>query len=156
MKPRSAVAGETIEMGELTLLKRPQSPLRVLQTPELANPRKQYTVGCDVIGRECVVPSSRRPAPSVRETHRERRAAVDRTKIMWPAEWSAQSNLSCAARKIDRGSRKPIESLDACDMYLRALAVRHQYTEKSIREAIDRIAETGAKGANLAGRPRSG
>jgi hypothetical protein len=75
---------------------------------------------------------------------------------MWPAEWSAQSNLSCAARKIDRGSRKPIESLDACDMYLRALAVRHQYTEKSIREAIDRIAETGAKGANLAGRPRSG
>jgi TolB-like protein len=38
--------------------------------------------------------------------------------------------------EIERASRKPTESLDAWDLYLRALALRYQYTEESIREAI--------------------
>jgi tetratricopeptide (TPR) repeat protein len=38
--------------------------------------------------------------------------------------------------EIERVTRKPTESLDAWDLYLRALALRYQYTEKSIREAI--------------------
>ena len=32
--------------------------------------------------------------------------------------------------------RKPTESLDAWDLYLRALALRYQYTEESIRETV--------------------
>jgi TolB-like protein/Tfp pilus assembly protein PilF len=39
--------------------------------------------------------------------------------------------------EIERASRKPTDSLDAWDLYLRALALRYQYTEESIREAID-------------------
>jgi TolB-like protein len=38
--------------------------------------------------------------------------------------------------EIERVSRKPTESLDAWDFYLRALPLRYQYTEESIREAI--------------------
>jgi len=38
--------------------------------------------------------------------------------------------------EIERARRKPTESLDAWDLYLRALALRYQYTEESIREAI--------------------
>ena len=38
--------------------------------------------------------------------------------------------------EIERATRKPTESLDAWDLYLRALALRHQYTEDSIRGAI--------------------
>ena len=38
--------------------------------------------------------------------------------------------------EIERAIRKPIESLDAWDLYLRALALRYQYTEESIREAV--------------------
>ena len=38
--------------------------------------------------------------------------------------------------EFERVSRKPTESLDAWDLYLRALALRYQYTEESIREAI--------------------
>jgi TolB-like protein len=35
--------------------------------------------------------------------------------------------------EIERAARKPTESLDACDLYLRALALRHQYTETHSR-----------------------
>jgi TolB-like protein len=38
--------------------------------------------------------------------------------------------------EIERAIRKPTESLDAWDFYLRALALRNQYTEESIREAV--------------------
>src|SRR5215472_5952545 len=38
--------------------------------------------------------------------------------------------------EIERAGRKPTESLDAWDLYLRALALRYQYTEESIAEAI--------------------
>jgi adenylate cyclase len=38
--------------------------------------------------------------------------------------------------EIERASRKPTASLDAYDLYLRAVALRYQYTEASIREAI--------------------
>jgi adenylate cyclase len=38
--------------------------------------------------------------------------------------------------EIERATRKPTESLDAWDLYLRALALRYQYTEESMREAI--------------------
>jgi len=38
--------------------------------------------------------------------------------------------------EIERAARKPTESLDAYDLYLRALAQFHKYTEESIREAI--------------------
>ncbi len=38
--------------------------------------------------------------------------------------------------EIERAARKPTKSLDAWDLNLRALALRHQYTEASIREAI--------------------
>jgi adenylate cyclase len=38
--------------------------------------------------------------------------------------------------EIERARRKPTESLDAYDLYLRALALEHQYTEEGMREAI--------------------
>ena len=38
--------------------------------------------------------------------------------------------------EIERAARKPTESLDAWDLYLRALAQFHKYTEESVREAI--------------------
>lgn len=38
--------------------------------------------------------------------------------------------------EIERATRKPTESLDAYDLYLRALAQFHNYTEGSICEAI--------------------
>ena len=38
--------------------------------------------------------------------------------------------------EIERAVRKPTESLDAYDLYLRALAQFHKYTKESIREAI--------------------
>ena len=38
--------------------------------------------------------------------------------------------------EIERAIRKPTESLDAYDLYLRALALRYQYTEESIRAAV--------------------
>jgi adenylate cyclase len=38
--------------------------------------------------------------------------------------------------EIERATRKPTESLDAYDLYLRALSQFHKYTEESIREAI--------------------
>ena len=38
--------------------------------------------------------------------------------------------------EIERAARKPIESLDAYDLYLRALALRHRHTDNDIREAI--------------------
>ena len=37
--------------------------------------------------------------------------------------------------EIERASRKPTENLDAYDLYLRALAQFHQYTEEGMREA---------------------
>src|SRR5215471_16037696 len=38
--------------------------------------------------------------------------------------------------EIQRADRKPTESLDAYDLFLRALAQAHQYTDKTIHEAI--------------------
>jgi adenylate cyclase len=38
--------------------------------------------------------------------------------------------------EIERASRKPTESLDAYDLYLRALALRDKHTDESVREAI--------------------
>jgi TolB-like protein/class 3 adenylate cyclase len=38
--------------------------------------------------------------------------------------------------EIGHARRKPTESLDAYDLYLRALALRHEYTERSISEAV--------------------
>jgi TolB-like protein len=38
--------------------------------------------------------------------------------------------------EIERAVRKPTESLDAYDLYLRAVAQFHKYTEQSMREAI--------------------
>jgi adenylate cyclase len=38
--------------------------------------------------------------------------------------------------EIERARRKPTDSLDAWDLYLRALALRYQYTEESSGEAI--------------------
>src|SRR5262249_44199666 len=38
--------------------------------------------------------------------------------------------------EIERASRKPTESLDAYDLYLRALALRDIHTDESVREAI--------------------
>jgi TolB-like protein len=38
--------------------------------------------------------------------------------------------------EIERAIRKPTDSLDAWDLYLRAAAMRYQYTEESIGEAI--------------------
>jgi adenylate cyclase len=38
--------------------------------------------------------------------------------------------------EIERAARKPTDSLDAYDLYLRALAHSHEYTEVGVREAI--------------------
>ena len=38
--------------------------------------------------------------------------------------------------EIERATRKPTESLDAYDLYLRALAEFHKYTEEGMREAV--------------------
>jgi hypothetical protein len=38
--------------------------------------------------------------------------------------------------EIERVSRKPTESLDAYDLYLRALALRDTHTDESMRDAI--------------------
>ncbi len=38
--------------------------------------------------------------------------------------------------EIERATRKPTESLDAYDLYLRALAEFHKYTNEGMREAI--------------------
>jgi len=38
--------------------------------------------------------------------------------------------------EIERAARKPTESLDAYDLYLRALAEFHKYTEESMREVV--------------------
>jgi tetratricopeptide (TPR) repeat protein len=38
--------------------------------------------------------------------------------------------------EIERTARKPTESLDAYDLYLRALAQIHKYTEEGMREAV--------------------
>jgi adenylate cyclase len=38
--------------------------------------------------------------------------------------------------EIERATRKPTESLDAYDLYLRALALRDKHTDDSVREAI--------------------
>ena len=38
--------------------------------------------------------------------------------------------------EIERATRKPTESLDAYDLYLRALAQSHKFTEESLREAV--------------------
>ncbi len=38
--------------------------------------------------------------------------------------------------EIERAARKPTESLDAYDFYLRALAQIHKYTEEGMREAV--------------------
>jgi adenylate cyclase len=38
--------------------------------------------------------------------------------------------------EIERAARKPTESLDAYDLYLRALAQIHKYTEEGMREAV--------------------
>ncbi len=38
--------------------------------------------------------------------------------------------------EIERATRKPTESLDAYDLYLRALAEFHKYNKESVREAI--------------------
>ena len=39
--------------------------------------------------------------------------------------------------EMDRAARKPAESLDVYDLYLRALAHVHKYTEEDMREAIN-------------------
>jgi adenylate cyclase len=41
--------------------------------------------------------------------------------------------------EIERASRKPTESLDAYDFYLRALAELHKYTEEGMRKVIDLV-----------------
>jgi TolB-like protein/Tfp pilus assembly protein PilF len=38
--------------------------------------------------------------------------------------------------EIERATRKPTESLDAYDLYLRAVAQTHKFTEESLREAV--------------------
>jgi adenylate cyclase len=38
--------------------------------------------------------------------------------------------------EIERAARKPTESLDAYDLYLRAVAQTHKFTEESLREAV--------------------
>lgn len=38
--------------------------------------------------------------------------------------------------EIERAKRKPTESLDAYDLYLRALALSQKYTDESVREAL--------------------
>ena len=38
--------------------------------------------------------------------------------------------------EIERTARKPIDSLDAYDLYLRALAQFHRYTDESVRDAV--------------------
>ena len=38
--------------------------------------------------------------------------------------------------EIERATRKPTDSLDAYDLYLRALAQFHRYTEASVRDAV--------------------
>jgi adenylate cyclase len=38
--------------------------------------------------------------------------------------------------EIERATRKPTESLDAYDLYLRALALSQKYTDESVREAL--------------------
>ena len=38
--------------------------------------------------------------------------------------------------EIERASRRPTESLDAYDLYLRALALRDTHTDESVREAV--------------------
>jgi adenylate cyclase len=38
--------------------------------------------------------------------------------------------------EIERATRKPTDSLDAWDLYLRALQLRYQYTEESISAVI--------------------
>jgi adenylate cyclase len=38
--------------------------------------------------------------------------------------------------EMERAARKPTESLDAYDLYLRALALAHQYNEQGLREAV--------------------
>ena len=38
--------------------------------------------------------------------------------------------------EIERATRKPTESLDAYDLYLRALALSQEYTDESVREAL--------------------
>src|ERR1019366_2108208 len=41
--------------------------------------------------------------------------------------------------EIDRARRKPAGSLDAYDLYLRALALSHQFTPESLREAVSEL-----------------
>ena len=52
--------------------------------------------------------------------------------------------------EIERAARKPTESLDAWDLYLRALAQFHKYTEESVREAIALLHRTLAMDAAYA------
>ena len=40
------------------------------------------------------------------------------------------------ASEIERADRKPTESLDAYDLYLRAVAQQHKYTDESLRETV--------------------
>ena len=46
-------------------------------------------------------------------------------------DWTAE-----ATWEIQRATRKPTESLDAYDLYLRAVAQFHKYTEEGMREAV--------------------
>jgi hypothetical protein len=47
--------------------------------------------------------------------------------------------------EIQRATRKPTESLDAWDFYLRALTSRHKYTDESLREAIGWLSMTATR-----------
>jgi len=52
--------------------------------------------------------------------------------------------------EFERASRKPTESLDAYDLYLRALALRDTHTDESVAEAIDLLKRALAIDPNYA------
>jgi TolB-like protein len=52
--------------------------------------------------------------------------------------------------EIERATRKPTESLDAYDLYLRALALRDTHTDESVAEAIDLLKRALAIDPNYA------
>ena len=56
--------------------------------------------------------------------------------------------------EIERAIRKPIASLDAYDLYLRALALRNNHTDESVREAIALLKQALAIDLATPRRPR--
>jgi len=56
--------------------------------------------------------------------------------------------------EIERAIRKPVASLDAYDLYLRALALRNTHTDESVREAIALLKQALAIDLATPRRPR--